>query len=301
MRRKKNRPGQTGVNTAGERVDSSGSLPRPESRTAASGRDGEGSGINADTPLAHSRDQSPRPEATPAGGSDVGDSRPSQEVERAHPSPPIPSIPTTEPNSAQIFSFQVLYLNILLGNMNTVAPDHASEGIHPGENTEPSTAANEKKSDWKTTASATAELILRGVRDSADAFGLLKSVAGGLCFILENCEVRSSLTSPVAALTRIPAHEGKRGNDRVVGTPGQSSFRTALQTRFRRRSQGTREAKEIGTVSLHQSQVREQGLTFGHSQKITRCPPGPSLFGGTRKGQRFLQQRWQCGQAERYG
>ena len=102
--------------------------------------------------------------------------------------------------------------------MNIVAPDHASEGIHPGENTEPSTAANEKKSDWKTTASATANLVLRGVRDSADAFGLLKSVAGGLCFILENCEVRSSLTSPVAALTCIPAHEGKRGNDRVVGT-----------------------------------------------------------------------------------
>ena len=31
--------------------------------------------------------------------------------------------------------------------------------------------------------------MLRGVRDTADAFGPLKSVAGGLCFILENCEV----------------------------------------------------------------------------------------------------------------
>jgi len=48
---------------------------------------------------------------------------------------------------------------------------------------------DENKSNWKSTASATAKLFLRGVRESADAFGPLKSVAGGLCFILENCEV----------------------------------------------------------------------------------------------------------------
>jgi len=46
---------------------------------------------------------------------------------------------------------------------------------------------NEPK--WISNAFATAKLLLRGVRDSADAFGPLKSVAGGLCFILENCEV----------------------------------------------------------------------------------------------------------------
>ena len=45
-------------------------------------------------------------------------------------------------------------------------------------------------SNWKSTSSASAKLLLRGVRDSSDAFGPLKSVAGGLCFILENCEVR---------------------------------------------------------------------------------------------------------------
>ena len=56
---------------------------------------------------------------------------------------------------------------------------------------EPDAAAN-KKSDWKSTAYASAKLLLYGVRDSADAFGPLKTVAGGLCFILENCEVRSS-------------------------------------------------------------------------------------------------------------
>ena len=42
---------------------------------------------------------------------------------------------------------------------------------------------------WKSTISATAKLLLCGVRDSADAFGPLKSVAGGLCFIMENHKV----------------------------------------------------------------------------------------------------------------
>ena len=50
-------------------------------------------------------------------------------------------------------------------------------------------ATDEHKSNWKSTAFVSAILLLRGVRDSADAFGPLKSVAGGLCFILENCEV----------------------------------------------------------------------------------------------------------------
>ena len=83
----------------------------------------------------------------------------------------------------------MLHLNILSGNTDTPAPNPTPEDIHSSENTEPSAAADEKKSDWKSTASATAKLIIRGVRDSADAFPPLKSAAGGLCFILENCEV----------------------------------------------------------------------------------------------------------------
>ena len=58
----------------------------------------------------------------------------------------------------------------------------------------PGASPDENKTDWRSTASASAKLLLRGVRDSADAFGPLKSVARGLCFILENCEVRLSLT-----------------------------------------------------------------------------------------------------------
>ena len=58
------------------------------------------------------------------------------------------------------------------------------------ENVEASGAANENRPDRKYTASYSTKLILRAVRDSADALGPLKSVAGSLCFILENYEVR---------------------------------------------------------------------------------------------------------------
>ena len=58
------------------------------------------------------------------------------------------------------------------------------------ENVGASYAADENRPGWESTASSSAKLTLRAVRDSADAFGSLKSVAGGLCFILENCEVR---------------------------------------------------------------------------------------------------------------
>ena len=66
------------------------------------------------------------------------------------------------------------------------------EGNEPNaddEKVEPSVAPDKNRPDWGSTASASAKLLLRGVRDSADAFGPLKAVAGGLCFILENCEV----------------------------------------------------------------------------------------------------------------
>jgi hypothetical protein len=83
----------------------------------------------------------------------------------------------------------------------------------------PSAAADETESNWKSTTSATAKLLLRGVRDSADAFGPLKSVAGGLCFILENCEVWSPARLCYPMLTGIPENKGKYTRNRVAGTP----------------------------------------------------------------------------------
>ena len=83
--------------------------------------------------------------------------------------------------------FQLLPLTI--PSDASVIPDPAPGALHPGENSGLGVTPDNSNPDWKSTASATAKLLLRGVRDSADAFGPLKSVTGGLCFILENYEV----------------------------------------------------------------------------------------------------------------
>ena len=122
---------------------------------------------------------------------------------RAHSPLPVTSIPPQEePDGTWALSPQPLCLIIPLHNAGTsVVPDHMQKELLPEENTEPNAAGSEKKSNWKSTAYASAKLLLRGVRDSADAFGPLKSVAGGLCFILENCEVWSSLARIITPLT----------------------------------------------------------------------------------------------------
>ena len=255
LRGKKNKPDKTGADNAEERVDSSSSLLQPTPHIVAGDHGGAGSRTSMDERRIDSGDRSQLEPVSVEGRQEGGDgtevskersrpdayagvvedSGPSQEAEQLHPasSDPLTPPPTGGPESARTLPFQTLYLTILLGNIDTAAPDHEPEDIHPSENTEPSTAADEKKSDWMSTTASAAKLILYVVRDSADFFPPLKSVAGGLCSILENCEVRSSSAYLVAALTRIPAHEGKQGNDRVVGTSGQNSFRPALQTRPR--------------------------------------------------------------------
>ena len=47
------------------------------------------------------------------------------------------------------------------------------------------------KLNWKATAYSTTKLAVYLVRESSDVFPLLKSVAGGLCAILQHCDVRT--------------------------------------------------------------------------------------------------------------
>ena len=74
----------------------------------------------------------------------------------------------------------------------SIVPDHAPETLRPDKGVKPIAAADDNKLDWKSTAYGMAKFLLRGVRDTADTFGPLKTVAGGLCFILDNCDVRPS-------------------------------------------------------------------------------------------------------------
>ena len=87
-------------------------------------------------------------------------------------------------------------------------------GSNAEESVQPSAAADENRSDWKSTVSASAKLLLRGVRDSADAFPPLKSVAGGLCFILENCEVRPP--DPICYPQRSPVPQRTKANKQAI-------------------------------------------------------------------------------------
>ena len=209
-------PSRVEVNTAEERVGSPASLLRPDSRV-------EGGTFSMDVSQACSRDPSPHPELATADEDRLDDpqrkrvdvdekevrqslsrlepdvqnatgSGPGQEVKQTSSPPSItPIAPKQESDSTWTFSPQQPCLITLLDNAETPAVTGRVQGDpRRDKNAEPSTAANEKKSSWKSTAFATTKLLLRGVRDSADAFGPLKSVAGGLCFILENCEVRPS-------------------------------------------------------------------------------------------------------------
>ena len=214
LRGKKQKPGRTGTETPGESARSSGSLLRPEPRIVAGGHDGEGNRTSKDVHQDRSRDPSPQPEPTPADGGDdarqrgeadvdekeVGQSHSppgpdvevvvgsgaSRELERFYPSPSAEEL-----SSTRTFSFQLLYLIVSSDNADvSPVPDHTSEAeVRSTKGAEPNAAVNENKRDWKSTASETAKLLLRGVRDSADAFPPLKSAAGGLCFLLDNCEV----------------------------------------------------------------------------------------------------------------
>ena len=58
-------------------------------------------------------------------------------------------------------------------------------------------------------------------------------------------------TYTITTLTgTIPANEGERANNRVVGTPGEDTCRITSTTCFRRRRRGTGKEIDPGTVSL---------------------------------------------------
>ena len=261
LRGKKGRKDKTGADTAEESIDSSSSFLRPVPHIAASGHDGKGSRASTDTRQDHSRGRSPQPEPVPTGGkdgngegkeADVGKkvaiqghsplepnvetmvvSGPSPtEVGPLVPSPSTPILHGGKSESTWARLFHLVYLIILSDDTEpSAAPDQVPEVVSPDESTEPGPAASEEKSNWRSTAVAAAKSLLRGVNESADAFGPLKSVTGGLCFILENYEVRPSSPHPSPlALTDISANEGQYAGDRIVGTSDQNPFRVALWT-----------------------------------------------------------------------
>ena len=72
---------------------------------------------------------------------------------------------------------------------NSATDNQIQDALSSGQS-EPDASDGKKSEQWKSVASATAKMFLRGVKESADAFPPLKSVVGGLCFILDNFEVQ---------------------------------------------------------------------------------------------------------------
>jgi len=208
----KRKPDRISANSGGERRDAAGSLSQPASCVVVDGgRDQEDKENDTDGQQIRSTDRPSAtgvPEPVPAGrsnngqegieggvhGGEVsqrylhphsdirlavgsgsghkGNEAEGEQVGRVRSSPSTPSITLSRKPDG----------------ISTI-PEHVPTFLRSNESGGPSAGADGNRPDWGSTASATAKLILRGVRDSADAFGPLKSIAGGLCFILENCEV----------------------------------------------------------------------------------------------------------------
>ena len=145
---KKRAPDRAGADTARERVSSSASLLRPDSRIAASSYNEEGTKVSTDVSQARSRDPSPMPVGESRrddpqrkeadideknGGRkdsrldpDVGvaaGSGPRREDKRAHPPLPVtPISPEQGPDGRQMLSPQLLHLIIPLHDVTMQRP-----------------------------------------------------------------------------------------------------------------------------------------------------------------------------------
>jgi len=219
---RKRKPDGTGADPSGERADLTTSIPQPESHAVAGeSYNREGDRVNAAGEQVSSTDPPPQPdgpESVPPHGSDNGQEEGETEVDGgeasqrdSHTRPEI-EVATGSGHSGELdgvydslsspstmysidSTWTSLFLPLaLIVPSDTVGtsdlPDHEPEVVRLDETPEPSVAPDEKESDCKPTASATAEL-LRGVIDSPGGFGPLKSVARSLCSILDNCDVWS--------------------------------------------------------------------------------------------------------------
>ena len=152
------------------------------------------------------------------------------------------------------------------------------------ENPGPSAAPDENRSEWKSTVSASAKLLLRGVRDSADAFGPLKSIAGGLCFILENCEASPPF---ICCSQRLSVPQRTKANKRAIESRRLPSGSASPFLWVTPRS-------EKGEADLSSKSIlckdETQNLTCVNGQEFVPHPQGPTPAGKTRNDRGVLQK-----------
>jgi len=217
----KRKPGKTGADFDGESANPTDPPPRPGSYVVADDGSGNGAGAGGQqTGLIGQPPQPDEPEPMPAnrgendqrgGQADIDGREVSQTHSRPHPDVEVgagsgpgregngadreedghfyPRLPTRsilhrgEPDGALMLLFKLLPSS-LSHNIDTTVPNDAPEALHPNASAKPSAATDET-----TLESTTAIKLLHVVRDSVNGFGPLKSVAGDLCLVLENCKV----------------------------------------------------------------------------------------------------------------
>ena len=203
------KPGRTSADVDGESANQTNPPLRPGLYVAAD--NGGGNGAGADGRQAGSVDHPPQPDEpelvsanegeNDRGGGEVDvdgrkpnpmDSRPHPDVDvgeedgQIHSRSSTPSIPCGgESDGALNVVISIAALITPSGNIDITVPDGAPEIPHPNE-AELSPAAGETTLGSGSTV--TVELLC-AVRDSANGFGPLKSVAGGLYLVLGNCKV----------------------------------------------------------------------------------------------------------------
>ena len=123
-------------------------------------------------------------------------------------------------------SFQAITLtNSPRNTDNSVVSDHTRSLPREGERLEfldralDRGAANENKSNWKSTAYSSAKVVVDVVNESSDVFPPLKAAVGGLAAILKHYDVWSISPISSTALTIASANDGQSENDRIVDTP----------------------------------------------------------------------------------
>lgn len=154
-----------------------------------------------------------------------------KKVDRAHPlsqsntgnetTPPPSIFQGGEAESTWTRLFESPPLTDCAGNPAAPDPVHAD-----------GTTSNDKP-DWKHTASSAAKLLVRTVERTSDVFPPLKSVAAGLCAILDNCEVRFTIIRSIRDFTPLLANGRQRTDGGIIGIPGRGACRISLRTWLR--------------------------------------------------------------------
>ena len=156
-----------------------------------SGRDGGGGEVFVEGREIGEKDSHLRSgvEGVESGPSQKGDNFDEEKVNPVSPSP-------SEGMEAVTTELSLHPTDSLDNTDGPAVPDHAQQV--PTDEGEPS-AVDEDTSNRKSAASATAMSLLHRVKESSNAYAPLKSIAEGLYFILNNCEVwPSSCTFPNA-------------------------------------------------------------------------------------------------------